>query len=152
MQASCYRIPGYEVEDMEQEAFMICADALDRWDGIRPLENFLAFNLSRRLKTLVRDKLKLQSDHSKVNKMLMNAADINLINTENESSLIEDGMLEDIYTKDLMSKVDDFLPISLRSDYLKMKAGLKVGAGRAKLVKEFLRLLLDELGGKNEPE
>ncbi len=147
IQAHCYRIPGYEVEDIEQEAVMICLDALDRWDGVRSLERFLAFNLSNRLKTLVRDKLKLQSDHSKVNKMLMNAADISLINTENESSLVQDDMLEDIYTKDLMCKVDEFLPISLRSDYLKMKAGLKVGAGRAKLVKEFLRLLLDELGG-----
>ncbi len=150
MQASCYRIPGYEVEDMEQEAFMICADALERWDKVRPLENFLAFNLSRRMKTLVRDKLKLQSDHSRINRMLMTAADISLINTENEPSLIENDILEDIYAKDLLSKIDEYLPISLRADYLKIKAGIKVGAGRAKLVKEFLSVLLGELGGENE--
>ena len=50
-----YTFHGYDVDDIKQEAFMICMDALDRYDQKRPLENFLSVNLSNRLKNFVRD-------------------------------------------------------------------------------------------------
>ena len=50
-----YTFHGYDIDDMKQEAFIICIDALDRYDQKRPLENFLAVNLSNRLKNFVRD-------------------------------------------------------------------------------------------------
>ena len=48
-----YSFSGYDVNDIKQEAFIICLDALNRYDQKRPLENFLAVNLSNRLKTLL---------------------------------------------------------------------------------------------------
>ncbi len=50
-----YTFHGYDVDDIKQEAFLICVDALDRYDPSRPLENFLSVNLSNRLKNFVRD-------------------------------------------------------------------------------------------------
>ena len=50
-----YTFHGYTVDDIKQEAFIICMEALNRYDGIRPLENFLSVNLSNRLKNFIRD-------------------------------------------------------------------------------------------------
>ena len=50
-----YTFYGYTVDDIKQESFIICVEALNRYDGIRPLENFLSVNLSNRLKTFMRD-------------------------------------------------------------------------------------------------
>jgi len=50
-----YTFNGYDVDDIKQESFLICVDALDRYDENRPLENFLSVHLSNRLKNFVRD-------------------------------------------------------------------------------------------------
>ena len=50
-----YTFYGYEADDLKQEAFIICMDALDRYEDGRPLENFLSVHLSNRLKNFVRD-------------------------------------------------------------------------------------------------
>ena len=57
-----YTFYGYTVADMKQEAFIICMDALPRYDGERPLENFLAVHLSNRMKNFVRDNHFTQND------------------------------------------------------------------------------------------
>lgn len=54
--APSYVFGFYEVDDIKQESYIICHEALQRWDQIRPLENFLSKNLSNRLKTLIRDR------------------------------------------------------------------------------------------------
>jgi len=50
-----YTFYGYTTDDIKQEAFIICIEALNRYDPSKPLENFLSVNLSNRLKTFVRD-------------------------------------------------------------------------------------------------
>ena len=37
-----YTFNTYDVDDIKQEAFIICMDALQRYDQKRPLENFLS--------------------------------------------------------------------------------------------------------------
>lgn len=148
IQAHCYRVPGYDLEDIKQEAFIICASALDRWDGERPLENFLAFNLSNRLKSFVRDKLKLQGSLAKANKLVNEAIEIESVNWDTEKSLIEaDNVIEEVLENDFYTTLDKYIPISLRKDYLKMKAGVKVNRGRAKQVRQYLEQLFKELEG-----
>ena len=39
-----YTFYGYTAEDLKQEAFIICMEALNRYDEKRPLENFLSVN------------------------------------------------------------------------------------------------------------
>jgi DNA-directed RNA polymerase specialized sigma24 family protein len=60
-----YTFHGYDVEDIKQEAFIICMDALNRYDQKRPLENFLSVNLSNRLKNFVRDNYVVGQDEAK---------------------------------------------------------------------------------------
>ena len=44
--AAKYTFYGYTVDDIKQESYIICIDALKRYDNKRPLENFLSVNLS----------------------------------------------------------------------------------------------------------
>ncbi len=46
----------YDREDIKQEAFMAAMKALEKYDNIRPLENFLQVDISNKLKNLKRDK------------------------------------------------------------------------------------------------
>ena len=50
-----YTFYGYTVSDIKQESYIICIEALERYDEKRPLENFLSVNLSNRLKNFIRD-------------------------------------------------------------------------------------------------
>ncbi len=146
-QVGGYRVLGYEREDLEQEAFLICAQALPNYDGLRPLENFLAVHLSYRLKSFVRDKHKLQGKYAETTKKLMSAVDIDSVNWDTEASLTaRDDVLEDVELRDLIKTIDRYLPISLRQDYLKMRAGMKINRGREKKIREFISALLEELG------
>ena len=49
-----YTFHGYQLDDIKQEAFILCMDALPRMT-ISCLENFLSVHLSNRLKNFVRD-------------------------------------------------------------------------------------------------
>jgi DNA-directed RNA polymerase specialized sigma24 family protein len=46
----------YKPDDIEQEAYILCIEALEKYDGVRPLENFLRVHVKRRLCNLKRDK------------------------------------------------------------------------------------------------
>ena len=49
-----YKFAYFETDDIEQESYLICLEALENYDPSRPLENFIAKHLSNRLKTLSR--------------------------------------------------------------------------------------------------
>ena len=53
---SKYTFGYYELDDIKQEAFIIAINALEKYDGVRPLENFLQVDLGNKLKNLKRDK------------------------------------------------------------------------------------------------
>lgn len=143
-----YRVYGYDREDLKQEAFIICAEALSKWDSERPLENFLSVHLSFRLKTLIRDLYKTQGRFAETTKLMMTAISLDSVDWDTEQSLIsEDRVSEQTELLDIIKKIDEYLPISLRRDYLKMKAGVKVNRGRVKKLKNFILSLLSELSG-----
>lgn len=46
---------SYTVEDIRQEGFMMALRAFPKWDGVRPLENFLCKDMKNKLLNLKRD-------------------------------------------------------------------------------------------------
>ena len=54
--ASRFKFGYNSVEDMKQEARMFCIEAMPRYDGERPLENFLYIHAHNRLYNLKRNK------------------------------------------------------------------------------------------------
>lgn len=136
-----YTFHGYEVEDIKQEAFIICMDALDRYDQKRPLENFLAVHLSNRLKNFVRDNFYIKGEEEK--KRIMKPSSLSnddLILTE---ELPYDNKLD---AKNLQNIVDHKLPSEYRADYLKIINDVYVPKKRREEIISLIKELLDEEG------
>jgi DNA-directed RNA polymerase specialized sigma24 family protein len=134
-----YTFQGYEVDDIKQEAFLICADALHRYDPSRPLENFLSVNLSNRLKNFVRDNNYTKSDERKKKALLP----VSLSNDDH----IEDHRVElSIDTQEIIELVDEEISIEYRADYLKIINGVHVPKKRKLEVIEHIKDILDEKG------
>ncbi len=54
--SSKFRFGYYEKEDIEQEVYILCVNALERYDSSQPLENFLWTHVKNRLCNLKRNK------------------------------------------------------------------------------------------------
>ena len=109
-----YTFNGYEVDDIKQEAWIICNEALQRYDGKRPLENFLAVHLSNRLKNFVRDNYwDSDTDRGRVCTPAQLSGDVNVI-----------GLTRDLHSEmsnhEMVNVVDSKLPATYRGDYLKI--------------------------------
>ena len=107
-----YTFYGYDVNDIKQESFIICLDALDRYDETRPLENFLSVHLSNRLKNFVRDNYSFSNNNEKrkVSSPMQLSYEENVENNETT---------HDVDFKDMDELISDRLPARYRSDYLK---------------------------------
>ena len=110
-----YTFNGYDVDDIKQEAFIICMDALDRYDELRPLENFLSVNLSNRLKNFVRDNYYTKNDEEK--KKILNPTQLSYEDHIQSSHFDND---KNIDLNSIKIIVDKHLPSKYRSDYLKI--------------------------------
>jgi DNA-directed RNA polymerase specialized sigma24 family protein len=113
-----YTFYGYEIDDIKQESFMICVDALDRYQEGRPLENFLAVHLSNRLKNFVRDNHFTQHEQEKA-KIVMPGQlsdDNNIVSPQS----LQAKRVEALDTKEMQRIIDIKLPAQYRADYLKI--------------------------------
>lgn len=136
-----YTFNGYEVDDIKQEAYIICMDAMDRYDENRPLENFLSVNLSNRLKNFVRDNYFTKNDEEK-KKVL------------NPSQLSYDDCLEaneqdldiNIDIAQISNVIDKFLPSRCRSDYLKIINDVYVPKKRKAEIISIIKNIIKEHG------
>ena len=138
-----YTFYGYTVNDIKQEAFIICMDALHRYDNTRKLENFLSVNLSNRLKNFVRD------NHFTTNDC---AGRINVLRPaqlDNEDLLEEvciDDQGYDIDMKDMIGIVNRDLPPSMRMDYLRMINDVYIPISRKEDIKVTIKTILEDSG------
>ena len=114
-----YTFYGYTVDDIKQESFIICMEALNRYDGIRPLENFLSVNLSNRLKNFVRDNHFYAGDNEERIKLMQPAQleyENNIVDVNNPYTT----SYEDIELRDMAKLINEHMPAHIRMDYLKM--------------------------------
>jgi hypothetical protein len=139
-----FRFAYYDTEDIVQEGILLGLDALKRWDGIRPIENFLYTHIRNRLGTLKRDKYfrldkgapsKIQEDK----KRLLDASDIGICQPHSSNSIS--------YVDSIFSIIDERLPASLRGDYLRYRDGAKLTGARKAHIIRSLKLILEEYNG-----
>lgn len=139
-----YIFNTYDVNDIKQEAFIICMDALERYDQKRPLENFLSVHLSNRLKNFVRDNFytKDEEEKKKILKPQYISNDHNITYTNDYDNELE--------AKNLKSIIDKHLPPVYRADYLKMINNVYIPKKRREdlieIIKELLETHYDEKG------
>ena len=114
----------FEIEDIQQEAYLIAVEALERYDEDKPLENFLFAHINNRLKNFKRDNY-YRYDQGKAEKIQTTKKKLLEPAVLDDSSCVakEDSIIDDIYIKNMKTKIDLQLPASLRSDYLRMQAG-----------------------------
>jgi|TARA_A100001037_G_scaffold35150_1_gene27298 DNA-directed RNA polymerase specialized sigma24 family protein len=136
-----YTFYGYELDDIKQESFIICADALPRYDATRPLENFLAVHLSNRLKNFVRDNHFIKGEDEK-KKIVMPGQLVN------EQTILDDREEKDniLDYSEMTSAVDRKLPAEYRSDYLKIINDVYVPKKRKEEVLGLIHEILEEGG------
>ena len=118
--ANKYTFPNYEAEDIEQEAFIIGMEAMDRYDELRPLENFLSIHIKNRLSNFKRDKY-YRPDDGKAEeiqqgkKKLLDAGSFESVRNVLVAAECSDSLEE----KELLEYIDNHLPANMRSDYLR---------------------------------
>lgn len=127
--SSRYTFKHYDADDISQEGFLICLSALERFDGARPLENFLYVNLRNRLKSFIRD------NYKKI------VGDTIL---ENENYIIDDPTDRASFLTNFEKKIDELLTPDLRNDYLRIKDGVKLPRPRRIRLENKIRELISE--------
>jgi len=135
-----YTFSGYEVDDIKQESFLICIDALERYDENRPLENFLSVHLSNRLKNFVRDNYYVSSTDEDKKKVLTPKS----INNDDIIKIYEE--IDSLEVEELNKLVDKNLPSQYRSDYLKMLNNVYVNKIRREEILQNILNILKENG------
>lgn len=140
-----YAFNGYSVEDIKQESFIICMDALDRYDPNRPLENFLSVHLSNRLKNFVRDNYYTKNDDES-KKKLLNAKSI----ISEDISIEETDYIENVDISDIKHIIDTELPMIYRADYLKIINNVYVPKKRRAEVLSVLKQLVEKDSAKRK--
>ena len=143
--APSYVFGFYETDDIKQESYIICHEALQRWDQIRPLENFLSKNLSNRLKTLIRDKYSRSTTtsarHAELNERKRQLVDLRSANGSYEPVKdFESAML----TREAVDFSREKIDPKSRNDLDRLLNGVSIPAARRKKLYNKIREILGE--------
>ncbi len=143
---------GYmDNEDIAQECYLLAREALDRYDGKRPLEHFLSVHLRNRLSNFRRDNFtrldavcqKIQNDK----KSIMEPLDISLVDTENEESMkVYDDVISKIRTKEIISAINPHIGPGFKRLYKKFIKTGKIARNKRKDFIEHIRELIVKYG------
>ena len=136
-----YTFNGYDVDDIKQEAFIICMDALDRYDPSRPLENFLSVHLSNRLKNFVRDNFYTKNEEDK--KKVLSPKSLSYEDNVESKDRDEDNRID---AEGMQAIIDKHLPPDCRADYLKLIHDVYVPKKRREEIVAIIKDILAENG------
>lgn len=140
-----YAFYGYPTDDIKQESYIICIEALNRYKPGNPLENFLSANLANRLKNFIRDNhfvADTNSDRVRVMQPVQLTYEETLVDTHKKYSIDEDK----IDKETCKSYIDRFLPADMRMDYLKILSNIYITKTRKDEVMCKVKELIQEFG------
>ena len=144
-----YVFASYEVEDIEQEAFLMGVEGLDRYDSNKPLENFMYAHINNRLKNFKRDNY-YRFDYGNAQKIqdrkksILEPVDIAAL----YSVCTDDETVDNAHLAEILDLIDRNLPANLRSDYLKLRTNSPLPKGRKAIVIEAIEDIIN--GGYDE--
>ena len=169
-----FKFGYHELQDVEQQARLIALEGLDKYDGVRPLENFLWVHVRNRLCTFKRDNF-LRPDGPctkcdsynysclKYDNMSMcdiyrawqdkNIAKLNILYPI-EFSCVDDygekNMSGAVYTDDqavsneLEIILNRHIPIEHRHNYLRLKYGYRILLKEKEQILELVREIIEQ--------
>lgn len=140
-----YVFVSYDVDDIEQEAFLIAVNSLKNYDPSKSLENFLYVHLNNRLKNFKRDnyyryEVGVAQKIQDTKKNILEPIDIgDLLHVA-----IGDSVHDEVHAGEIVKIIDERLPADMRGDYLKIKNKGKITKSRRNKVLKKIREILDE--------
>ena len=146
-----YTFYGYEIADIKQESFLICVDALDRYDPSRPLENFLSVHLSNRLKNFVRDNHFIKGEEEKrrivqPGQLINDDTILDRTSYPSNTPSRDYNATESMDYVDMTHILDRKLPADCRTDYLKMINDVYIPKKRKEEVLSIIHSILEDHG------
>jgi hypothetical protein len=171
--------PGFDREDIEQEAKIIALDGLKRYDPDKPLENFLWVHVRKRLCNFKRDNFTRPAPCSScplkaylkktdscalfkkkddcelyANWKARTEAKKNIINPLSINGVADEGgeydVVGSIDNKELLAYIDEQIPIWIRHTWLQARAGEKIGAEDMRQLKEIVLEIFNNREGDDE--
>ena len=140
-----YVFTGYEIDDIEQEAFLIGIAGLSKYDTSRPLENFMYTHINNRLKTFKRDNY-YRMDYGTSAQAIQDRKK-NLLEPTSISDIcsvyISDSVSSDVHLKETLELIDEKLPAHLRRDYLKLRANFFLPKNRKANIVEVIKQIIE---------
>lgn len=136
-----YIFGSFEKEDIEQEAFIICVEILEKWDGSRPLENFLMVSLNNRLKNFKRNnyyRIGEDTPTNRAKKDLANKAE------PYYEDLDEQDLMNKIIDADLVNMVVESLNSKMRADFYRVANNVSISKHRKDKLFEVIREIIEE--------
>jgi len=157
-----YAFGPYEPDDIYQEAVLICEEIIDKYDGQRPLENFLRTSLKNRLYNFRRDNSTIykfvcptcsNKDSANCNDCLRNRliyevkknidCPIN-IDEINDEQLNYEHVSSETEHNEMIKLINIHLPIDMRADYLKIINDVYVSKTRREEIINRIRDILTQ--------
>lgn len=132
-----YTFDIYDIEDIEQEAFLIGMEAIRHWDGKRDLVTFLLFSMKNRLVNLI-NKHRSTNDIIKARKLAVEQA-APLDSIAEDKLPVSDEVVD---IDNVLDMVDQIVPYGMRMDYLKMKENVYVPKARRDEIIEAIQIQL----------
>jgi len=143
---------SYEAEDIEQEAFLMGVEGLERYDSSKPLENFMYAHISNRLKNFKRDNY-YRFDYGNAQRIQdrkknilepMDIAALYSVSTEDET-------VSNAHLSEMIELIDRKLPADLRGDYLRLQTNSPLPKGRKAMIIEVIEDIINgEYDGESE--
>lgn len=160
----------YDVDDLRQQGWVFALEVLDKekYDGVRPLANFLYVHLKNRFLNYKRDKLRRNDppckdchagkhctpdgkckkyvewvDRNNAKANILKPLDINHVSDENERNAhVNSTVSEEVEVEEIVRLIDEKLSMELRPTYLQMRTGMKVSRARREPVEQAIREIL----------
>lgn len=136
----------WNLEDITQEAILMGMDALSRWDGNRPLENFIHIHIRNRLNTLRRDKYYRAEPGKAVGPQ---EAKKSLLNCKDIDTCPQPMKEVEIYSfnEEMIEILERELPAKYRGDYLRAVGEGKLSPKKKSDLVYQIRLILGKYYG-----
>ena len=138
----------FDLEELRQEARYECILALEKYDGKRPLPNFLKVCVKTRYINFRRDNFHRKGDpddHPK--KLLMMPIELDAVDHEGESNMSIEFDFAD--NNDIWEKIDAHLPLELRHEYLRLKNGEEMPRTKRNKIIEVIKNILWKISQEN---
>lgn len=163
----------FDLDDVKQEARVMAIEVLnkERYNPAMPLPPFLYTHLRNRLVNLRRNKLrrndspcdlchkgsgcgpdgqqcdryKQWKERNAAKAAIMCAGDLDNVPDEHEKTTrVNSDVLRETAVKELLTKIDQHLPVDLRASFLQMKAGVILPKARREQVEKAVRDILGD--------